>query len=373
MKFGQTTLNFKCVWDNTPILYGDKLEFALKYHLCDDTIEILSVGTEGTSDSKKKLVKRAPLPKDFVNTMVLGNRPAKKEFYNWSDFYIGLHLPVYSRQLQLVDADYSTRQFYFDKGVPLGEAIIEEQLEIVAPQREIPPPTGFGSEEDSMRSVSGSLMPGPVPVKKLGENKIVSFFASLLSGGIDDVDRRVVISYYVQDNTLKIAEPPVRNSGFTGGMFLSRREIKKANGDLLKVNDLYIGQSVQILKHRFKLLDASASTLKWMEQSIDIPFPRSNYYTILDKIRPALMKHAESGTLHDLFSSEETNESGNGQATVDTLRQILDKYHLTGDDHPDDVSEHELRTILRGAGNEKSTFDYRKFIEQILAPTDEFK
>lgn len=166
MKFGQTTLNFKCVWDNTPSLYGDKLEFALKYHLCDDTIEILSAGESTTVDSKKKLVKRAPLPKDYAKTMVLGNRPPKQEFFHWSDFYIGLHLHVYSRELQLVDADSSTRLFYSDKGIPLSDPILEEKLEIVAPQREIPPPTGFGSEEDSMRSVSGSLVPGPVPVKK---------------------------------------------------------------------------------------------------------------------------------------------------------------------------------------------------------------
>ena len=99
--------------------------------------------------------------------------------------------------------------------MPLGEGIFEEVAPVIIQKREIPPPTGFGSEEDSMRSVSGSLIPGPAPVKKLGENKILSFHASLLSGGIDDVDRRFVISYYVTDKTIKILEPPVRNSGFT--------------------------------------------------------------------------------------------------------------------------------------------------------------
>lgn len=53
-------------------------------------------------------------------------------------------------------------------------------------------------------SVAGSLMPGPPPTKKYGENKQLTFLASLLSGTVDDKDRRFVISFYVMDNTLKV-------------------------------------------------------------------------------------------------------------------------------------------------------------------------
>jgi hypothetical protein len=362
MKYGKTTLNFKCVWDNTHNLYGDRLEFALAYYLSDDTIEILSL------ESKMKLLKRSKLPKEFASVMTLGERPKKEEFFQFEDLYIGLELEVYGRRLQLCDADGKTREFYSECGYPLGPRIVQEIPEIVAPQREIPPSTGFGSEEDSMRSVSGSLMPGPVPVKKLGENKIISFFCSLLSGGIDDVDRRFVISYYVTDCTLKIAEPPVRNSGFNGGIFLSRREVKTEAGNSMKFDDMYIGCKLKVLKHVFLLLDASGSTLKWME---DQNIPRSSYYTILDKVRPAVRNHAESGTLKALFESEERPEAP-GQATQDTLRMVLARYNLISDD-PGDISEHEMRTIVRGAGNLQATFVYSKFIEQIIHPTDEFK
>lgn len=364
IKFGRDTLNFKCVWDNTHNLYGDKMEYSLAYYLADDTIEIVAL----SSSSKQKLLKRAKLPKDFGTAMTLGERPKADEFFRFSDLYIGLQLEVYGRTLELVDADRKTREFYEEQEMPLGQAILPEKIVVAPPKREIPPPTGFGSEEDSMRSVSGSLMPGPVPAKKLGENKIISFFASLLSGGIDDVERRFVLSYYVSDSTLKIQEPPVRNSGFTGGLFLSRREIKKEDGTMLKFSDMYIGCKLKVLKHVFLLLDSNHSTLKWLE---DQYLPRSSYYTILDKIRPACLEHAKSGTLFDLFSSEETPESP-GEATVDTLRMIFSRYQLTGD-HPDDVSEHEMRTILRGAGNKKSTFKYAKFIDELIHPTDFFK
>lgn len=116
----------------------------------------------------------------------------------------------------MIDADHFTRNFYDSFEMTLEAPIFLPQPEIIVHEREIPPPTGFGSEQDSMRSVNGSLLPGPIPAKKLGENKVLSFFCKLLSGGVDDEQRRFVISYYLVDNTVKIVEPPIRNSGFTG-------------------------------------------------------------------------------------------------------------------------------------------------------------
>ena len=68
---------------------------------------------------------------------------------------------MYGRKLEVIDADRPTREFFNEFDFPLGEPIVIPQAEIVVHKREIPPPTGFGSEEDSMRSVSGSLLPGP--------------------------------------------------------------------------------------------------------------------------------------------------------------------------------------------------------------------
>jgi len=370
-KYGTSTLKFHCVWDNRNMLYGDKLEFSLNYYLADDTIEILGIPSpnSGTSESKLKLLKRGKLPKDFVTMGNLGQRPKKDECVEWQDLYIGCRLEVYGRCLLVCEADSRTRDFYIENNLPLGEGIFEEVPPVIIQKREIPPPTGFGSEEDSMRSVSGSLIPGPAPVKKLGENKILSFHASLLSGGIDDVDRRFVISYYVTDKTIKILEPPVRNSGFTGGVFLSRREVKKQSGSIVTHADLYIGCHFQVLKHVFLLLDASDSTLKWLEDPIR-GLPRSSYYFILEKIRPKAFEDAKSGRLHDKF---EVIVETKGLATEADLTKIIDSYDLLFDDLDYGIVLHEIRTIVRGAGNKEPTFNYDKFIEQIIHPTDEFK
>jgi EF-hand domain-containing protein 1 len=370
MKYGTQKLNFRCVWDNTENLYGDVQEFSLIYYLSDDTLEINSIPSALTKEQNRlKLLKRSKLPRDFHSTMTLGQRAPTQAFFHWSDLYIGLELEVYARYLKVVDADAHTREFFLNQGLDLGPAILPPPPEVLIHHREVPPPTGFGSEEDSLRSVAGSLMPGPPPTKKYGENKTLSFLASLLSGTIDDKDRRFVISFYVADNTLKVVEPPMRNSGFTGGTFLSRRAIKKSNGDPLTYEDFYVGCKLRILMHQFLLLDTSEGTLRWME---DKGLPRSNFYAILDKIRPHVLSDAQSGFLTIAFQEQEKSEYGPGRVTKEGLKNVLTPYGLFGDS-PEQLSEHELLTILRANGNQLPSFNYEKLIEQIINPTDEFK
>mmetsp|Transcript_14106 Transcript_14106/g.23465 ORF Transcript_14106/g.23465 Transcript_14106/m.23465 type:complete len:613 (-) Transcript_14106:247-2085(-) len=371
IRFGNKQLKFKCLWDNTNQLYGDVMEYTLGYFLCDDSVEINSVPDPNKKEQRPaKLLKRARLPKNFASTMALGERPTDSKFFHWTDIHIGMYLEVYGRRIQVIDADRNTRDFYESFEFPLSQPIVIPKPVVIVHEREIPPPTGFGSEEDSLRSVSGSLLPGPLPMKKLGENKILSFFSSLLSGGPDDVDRRFVISFYLQDNTVKIVEPPIRNSGFVGGVFLSRREIKLPGGGVLTEKDLYVGNKVQILMHRFLLLDANEGTLRWMEDNGKLP--RSNIYMILDKLRPALMEPAQTGELRERFKALEVPEYGESRATKEAAAEVFAQYGLMNDTR-EGLCEHDLRTILRVNLNRLPHFDYETLIANIVRPSDEFK
>lgn len=380
IQYGNQTLKFHCVWDNTENLYGDRLDYSLVYNLSDDTIEINSMGA-GKSDQFSRLLKRSRLPKS-MQPMILGASDSKNaddvnpdNFYHFSDFFIGQELLVYARTLRIIDADAFTRQFYADRGMELGVIELEPVEEITVHARELPAYTGFGSEEDSLRSCTGSLLPGPVPAKKLGENKVLSFFASLLSGGPDDVDRKFVVQLFVIDNTIKVQEPPIRNSGFVGGVFLSRRQVKNADGVNMTEKDLYVGCKLRILKHLFLLHSANSSTMNWMESK---KLPRASFYTIVDKIRPYLIEQALSGDLAKTFEDIQNDEDRMnntttrvGNASKDTLKAVLETVGLIGD-RDDQICEHELLTILRANGNTSSTFSYDKLIEQLVAPTDEF-
>jgi hypothetical protein len=372
IKFGSNTLKFLCIWDNTGTLYGDQQQYSLVYYLCDDTIQIYALASSITAKEQfPRLLKRSKLPK-HPTVKALGDTDRDEIFYHWSDIHIGLELNVYSRVLRIVDADETTRKFYETNSKPLGPAVARTTEFEIMFERQIPPPTAFGSEEDSLRSCQGSILPSQTHQKKIGEDKKLSFFAKLLSGGPDDADRNFVITYFVQDGTIKIQEPPVRNSGFQGGAFLSRRVVKAANGEPITHLNLFIGSTLTILKHRFKIHGAIENTLRWME---DKRHPRASFYDILEKITPTLFEDASSGELTKKFAALE-GPYGRGLATKETMKTVFSEYDLIDEDHSENesyVTEHELMTIVRANGNKLSTFNYTKLIEQIISPTDEFK
>ena len=110
--------------------------------------------------------------------------------------------------------------------------------------------------------------------------------------------------------------------------------------------------------------------MRWMEDRQSY-LPKASFYKVLDKIRAKTYSDAVSGSLLEIFQSYEESP---GFVTVDGLKQGLSKYGLISDEQgPNEVSDHELLTIMRGNGNRTSVFNYVKLIEQIIQPTDEFK
>lgn len=266
-EFGNMVLKFLCVWDNSEMLFGDVQEFVLVYHLADDTIEIFnSVGPGGAKEQFPKLLKRAPLVKDRESTY--GNDD-DNQFYHWTDLFIGAEINVYSRLLRVVEADTETRNFYDMLEFPLasGERSMTASQEKLVFERPIPPHNGFGSEEDSLKSCVGPLCPTSSSVRLNSfENRVLAFFARLVTENGTDAGRKFVISYYMQDNTVKIQEPPVRNSGFVGGLFLSRRKVKRRSGEgYMNERDFVVGETVQVLTHKFIIEGANNFTLKWLQ------------------------------------------------------------------------------------------------------------
>jgi hypothetical protein len=372
IKFGQQKLKYLCQWDNTNQLYGDNLQFTLAYHLADDTIEIFSIPSynSGRDTTFTKLLKRSKLPKSMKNIVPTLSDPVKPDYVHWTELFIGRKLLVYARELKIIDADTDTRAFhaaYYDE---LGPSQEESPPPVQVMEREIPPHTGFGSEEDSLASCGTSMGTLKVASSKKGPDKQLSFFASLLSGGIDDVARRFVVTYYLNDSTIKVQEPPIRNSGFVGGVFLSRRKIKRPDGDMLSEKEFFIGAAVQILKHRFLILDANDGTLKYMEQ-YPHHYVRADFYHCLDKLIPTLRADAESGALEVAFADKAS--SGGGEYIDQAgIAAVLDGYGLLSNADSSLVSEHEVLTMLRKAGDKK-TLKFSDIIEEIKNPTNKFQ
>jgi hypothetical protein len=133
IRYGNKTLKFRCLWDNTAILYGDMVEFSLVYFLADDTVEIFSVPSNinASKDQCSRLLQRSKLPKKF-GFKAVGNtiEDGDNAYYHWSDLCIGLGMNVYARNLRVVDADSMTRAFYENYNLPLTPKMDEQQASV---------------------------------------------------------------------------------------------------------------------------------------------------------------------------------------------------------------------------------------------------
>ena len=90
------------------------------------------------------------------------------------------------------------------------------------------------------------------------------------------MDRRFVIQYFMEDDTIAIREPPIRNSGVMGGSFLRRQVLKKNDGTRYLAGDLYVGNIVDFVSHRFILKNADEYTYRLMEND-EVMFPYSDF------------------------------------------------------------------------------------------------
>lgn len=137
----------------------------------------------------------------------------------------------------------------------------------------IPPYNGFGDEEDSLGFVF-RLNPKP-PRKdffKWVDNQVcLRFTARFNTTKPEDVDRKFIINYYLNDDSLQIYEPPTRNSGFSEGKFLERGHYKNLarESEPFGPADLIVGQEMRINGHLFHITDCDEFTKKWYAENTE--------------------------------------------------------------------------------------------------------
>jgi hypothetical protein len=71
-----------------------------------------------------------------------------------------------------------------------------------------------------------------------------------------DAGRRFVLSYFLMDDSVLIFEPPIRNSGITGGKFLERQRVYKPDSEEIYTYQVRVepstcghGSQVLVLKY----------------------------------------------------------------------------------------------------------------------------
>merc|ERR1711933_11900 len=133
---------------------------------------------------------------------------------------------------------------------------------------------------------------------------ILRFNAQLISDKPEDSNRRFVVQYFIEDDTICIREPPVPNSGILGGSFLKRQKCKKQDSTEYNVNDFYVGAILYFVGQRFILLNADEFTYKYMEQNYDEKtFPYNNFF----KLQKSMKQYKDEIKLYFI-----SNYDGNG-------------------------------------------------------------
>ncbi|KAM7044361.1 EF-hand domain-containing family member C2 isoform 2-T2 [Molossus nigricans] len=341
LEYDRKVLRFFCLWDDSVSLFGDRRQLILHYFLSDDTIEIKELLPHNSGrDPMPYFLQRGKLPKygppgvyqpgEVTDRVVLnvysGYRVSRvhgylldkykmgkleQEFYKDSDLSIGTTINVWGRKVLLCDCDEFTKTYYKTKyGIENFTSISCKPPSPPKIERKFPPYTGFGSEEDSLRSCIG-LVPIPRPnleaFRKFMEidsydniSNILRFFAKLITDKCADQDRMFIISYFLSNNTISVFEPIEENSGNAGGLFLKRMRVKRPGQEIFKSElseyiqpeELYIGAKVNVNGYLFILLNADEYTLKFMEENSD-RFPFSNLELALQKLKDEKSKSRE--------------------------------------------------------------------------------
>ena len=85
--------------------------------------------------------------------------------------------------------------------------------------------------------------------------------------------RRLVLQYFLEDNSVKISEPVQRNSGIRQGKFLSRQKVPKEGGEpgeLLQPTDFLVGNRVSIYGRCIEILDCDEFSRKFYKEVLGI-------------------------------------------------------------------------------------------------------
>ncbi|TPX38933.1 hypothetical protein SeMB42_g02286 [Synchytrium endobioticum] len=355
-------LRFYCIWDDRDSMFGELREFVLHYFFVDDCCEVREVQKPNNGrDPSPILVRRQQLCKD-------GSVNEHAEVYTWKDFRIGDTINVLGRKFLLRDCDEYTRKFYQSSmGMPDSElrpvSIDNSSIHHHVVDHELPPYNGYGDVEDSLGSCRYLVLKPPKKdfLKAFeNEHKVLRFVARMDSKHKEDKDRRFVISYRLSDDTMTIYEPPQRNAGILGGKFMERTRVLLPGSSLsdvdgpkyYKVTDLFVGTTLEILKHKFVLLDADEFVYHYMEDRKD-EFRQADFEAVLKKVLTGVGA-AEKSKLDKIAKALDKDGSGlvDRQRFLDGAREVWQSC----------LTHHEAITLSRAFENGDRKLCYLKLL-----------
>eukprot|EP00758_Cryptobia_borreli_P004213 Tbor_TRINITY_DN4244_c0_g1::TRINITY_DN4244_c0_g1_i1::g.24007::m.24007 len=311
-------------------------KLCITYHTEDDSIDIKEARQLNSGISQGQFLARQKVPKD-------GGDGKQKGLIKLEDIFIGAILPVYSRDILIVDCDANTRAFLKNKGIELGESISwpddedsfnvshAKKLASINPKRQIPViDMEHKRALESLTSGGAISKHHPEDVRcaqQFYSNKInqhLSFAAYLDNRGQISGDlHHTSIHYYLENDTIEIIEKRPENSGRDGGTkLLTRQRIPRKGTDptksrfqqntfgvLLKNDfvvavDIQIGENLNVHGRNYFIYDADEFTRNYFINQYGIQLPPAVDILNVEKIfdKPTVVHYPPP---HNGFGSEE--------------------------------------------------------------------
>lgn len=367
LQYNRKVLRFYCQWDDRERLYGERRPFVLHFYLEDDTVEVCEVHLPNDGrDSFPKLLRRQKLPLDTRSALQdIGSAP--NSHYTDADFRVGDKINVFGRTFLIYDCDDFTKQHYATKyGIShfpnLTDRIKTPMVDI--PQREVPPPTGFGSDEDSLGSIYNLVPKQP----KRDEAKLMEFAGKTLRflakfdkpRAKEDAERKFIVAFWLADDTVSVFEPPLSNSGIIGGKFLERTEqMNVLTGERFTFTDFVVGDTIVINAFEFRIIDCDKFSQTFIESKGQVI--RSQLYSAsLVGIMKNLQKRYEEAKEQLRSAFHVMDQDHSGSITHEEFIASLNQLHF-------DITIEEAEAILWWFDPDfKGYISYAEFCEAIV-------
>jgi hypothetical protein len=103
--------------------------------------------------------------------------------------------------------------------------------------------------------------------------------------------RKVLIHYFLEDDSIAVVEPPVENSGILQGVLIKRQRLPKNSTDFYCIKDFNLGINITFYGKTFRIVSCDEFTEHYLMETEGIvlnapeAMPVDNY--VLQRVRPA--------------------------------------------------------------------------------------